>query len=120
MNGLPKCINGIYIPILFADDTSILFIHSNLAKFNVNIHIVLDIKHTWFKENFLSLNFEKTHYIQFRTRNSASIDMEIGCDNNLISNALYTKFLGLTIDSMLSWRTHRSTNNYIKYCLLYN
>jgi hypothetical protein len=30
----------------------------------------------------------------------------ISCDNNLISNALHTKFLGLTIRSMLSWRTH--------------
>ena len=39
-------------------------------------------------------------------RNSTSIDLEIGCDNNLISNVLHTKFIGLTIDSMLSWRTH--------------
>jgi hypothetical protein len=29
MNDLPKCINDISIPILFADDTSILFAHSN-------------------------------------------------------------------------------------------
>jgi hypothetical protein len=106
MNDLPKCINNISIPISFADDISILFTHSNITKFNVNIHTVLDIIHTWFKEKFLSLNFEKTHFIHFRTRNSTSIDLEIGCDNNLISNALHTKFLGLTIDSMISWRTH--------------
>jgi hypothetical protein len=39
-------------------------------------------------------------------RNSPSIDLKIGSDDNLISNALHTKFLGLTIDSMLQWRTH--------------
>jgi hypothetical protein len=32
--------------------------------------------------------------------------LEIGCDDNLISNALHTKLLGLTVDSMLSWQTH--------------
>jgi hypothetical protein len=67
MNDLPKCINDICIPILFADDTSILFTHFNIAEFHVNNHAVLDIVNTWFKENFLSINFEKTHYIRFRT-----------------------------------------------------
>jgi hypothetical protein len=90
------------VHILFADDTSILFTHSNIDEFNVNIETVLDIVHTWFKEKFLSLNFEKTHFFHFRMRNSTSIDLEIGCDNSLISNALHIKFLGLTIDSMLS------------------
>jgi hypothetical protein len=72
----------------------------------VNIHAVLEVRNTLFKENFLSFNFEKTHYIHFKTRNSPSTDLKIGSDNNLISNALHTKFLGLTIDGMFSWRTH--------------
>jgi hypothetical protein len=96
---------------LFADDRSILFNHSNIDELNGNIQTVLDIIHTWFTENFISLNFEETRFIHFRTRNITSIYLEIGCDNNLIPNALYTKFLGLTVDSMLSWRTHRSNNN---------
>ena len=62
MNHLPKCINDISIPILFADDTSILFTHSNIDEFKVNIQTVLDIIHAWFKENFLSLNFEKNSF----------------------------------------------------------
>jgi len=32
--------------------------------------------------------------------------MKIGYNNKLISNVLSTKFLGLTTDSTLSWRTH--------------
>jgi hypothetical protein len=38
--------------------------------------------------------------------NSPSTDLKICSDNNLISNALHTKFLGLRIDSMLSRRTY--------------
>jgi hypothetical protein len=32
--------------------------------------------------------------------------MKVGFGNKLISNALRTKFLGLTVGSILSWRTH--------------
>jgi len=32
--------------------------------------------------------------------------MKIGYNNKLIPNVLSTKFLGLTTDSTLSWRTH--------------
>jgi len=32
--------------------------------------------------------------------------MKIGQNNKLIPNTLHTKFLGLTIDSTLSWRIH--------------
>ena len=49
---------------------------------------------------------KKTHYIHFKTRNSPSIDMKIDLKNKLIPNALFTKFLGLTIESILSWRIH--------------
>jgi hypothetical protein len=40
INDLPKFINKTSTPILFADDTSILFAHSNLTDLNKNIHIV--------------------------------------------------------------------------------
>jgi len=32
--------------------------------------------------------------------------MKIDLNNKLIPNALFTKFLGLTIDSTLSWKIH--------------
>jgi len=46
------------------------------------------------------------HCNHFKTRNSEAIDVKIGYNNKLIPNVLSTKFLGLSIDSMLSWRTH--------------
>ena len=49
---------------------------------------------------------EKNYFIHFKSRNNPTIDMKISYNNKLIPNALSTKFLGLTIDSVLSWRIH--------------
>ena len=46
MHDLPKCMNNISIPILFADDTSICFTHSDITEFNVIIHTVRKIINT--------------------------------------------------------------------------
>ena len=40
INDLPEIINKTSASIIFADDTSILFTHSNLIDLNKNIHIV--------------------------------------------------------------------------------
>jgi hypothetical protein len=42
----------------------------NIDEFNVNIQTVLDIIHTWFKENFLSLNFEEEEDERKKNNNS--------------------------------------------------
>jgi len=57
----------------------------------------------------LSLNLDKTHFIHFVTKNSSSIDFNIMHGNKKIANVYNTKFLGLTLDNTLSWRTHRDT-----------
>jgi hypothetical protein len=56
--------------MLCADDTSILLTSSNLTNYNKDIRIVFELINKWFKENVLSLNFEKTHYIHFITKNN--------------------------------------------------
>jgi hypothetical protein len=105
-NDLPKIINNKSLLILFPDNTSILFIISNLTNYNKDILTVFQIKNKWFKENFLSLNFEKTHNIHFITKNNQTTNMEIVCDDKLIPIVSHTKFLGINIDSTLSWTTH--------------
>ena len=59
-----------------------------------------------FKGNFLSLNFEKTHYIHYITKNNPTINIKIHYDSKLIPSIINTKFLGVNIDSTLSWRNH--------------
>jgi hypothetical protein len=51
INELPKEINKISAPIIFVDDTSILFTHSNLICFYNNTHIVFETLNKWFKVN---------------------------------------------------------------------
>jgi hypothetical protein len=69
INDLPKFLNDKSVPILFADDTSILVSHSNPTDFNNNhINTVFKILCDWFKQNLLSLNFTKTHFTKFTTK----------------------------------------------------
>jgi hypothetical protein len=49
----------------------------------------------------LSLNYNKTQYIQFRTKTDPRNEIIIGYDNNYISNNIDTKFLGLIIDTVV-------------------
>jgi len=35
----------------------------------------------WFSGNSLSLNFDKTNFLQFRPKNSYEINIKISCDN---------------------------------------
>jgi hypothetical protein len=69
INDLPAVINKKAIPVLFADDTSIHYTHRSFMEFHVNIETVLGNVNKWFKNNCLSLNIEKTHYIPFKTKN---------------------------------------------------
>jgi hypothetical protein len=63
----------------------------------------------WFSINLLSLNLDKTHYMQFMTKNSSLIDFNITHGNKKIANVCNTKFLGLTLDNTLPWKTHIDT-----------
>jgi len=60
----------------------------------------------WLKNRYLKVNFEKNHYVHFKTGNNPAIDMNVAYNNKLIPNVPSTKILGLTIDSMFSWRIH--------------
>jgi len=59
INNLRKIINKTSAPIIFADDTTILFAHSNPIDFNKNIYIVFITSNKWLTANQQSLNFNK-------------------------------------------------------------
>jgi hypothetical protein len=52
---------------------------------------------------------DMTHFIKFVTKNSSLIDFSTKHRNNKIANICSTKFLGLTLNNTLSWRTHTGT-----------
>jgi len=106
INDLPKIINKTSRPIIFADDTSILFAHPELIDLSKNIQVIFTTLNKWLRANQLSLNFNKTKYVHFTTKRNMTTNLEIEFNNKFINNSSYTKFLGVTIDHMLSWKNH--------------
>jgi hypothetical protein len=76
-------LNDKSVPILFADDTSILVSHPNPLVF--------------YKTNLLYLNLAKTHFIKFISKNNNYSELDINFDNKPIYAITCTRFLGLTV-----------------------
>jgi len=93
-------------PILFEDDTSIIITNPSPSKLKEDINNIIYNINDWFRGNSLSLNFDKTYFLQFRPKNSYETNKKISCDNKLIKETKSTKFLALDIDRSLSWKNH--------------
>ncbi len=94
--------------LLYADDTNILFSHSDLDQLVDHVNSELCNISSWFKANKLSLNIDKSNYIIFKNRfgNRNYEDLDISIDDNRISRVFYTKFLGVIVDDCLTWNKH--------------
>ena len=55
--------------VLFADDTSVIITGPNQEGLKMTLNKMLSDINSWFKANFLSLNFNKTYYLQIQTKN---------------------------------------------------
>jgi hypothetical protein len=60
----------------------------------------------WFQSNFLTLNCNKTHCLQFLVKKQNTMNIQIVISSSVITNTNSTKLLGLTIDNTLSWKEH--------------
>jgi hypothetical protein len=60
----------------------------------------------WFRVNLLSINVDKTHYIQFKTQNKPTLDVNIVCNDTLITALPNIKFLGIYVHDLINWRCH--------------
>ena len=106
INDLPKTTDKGAKVVIFTDDSSIIVIISNQGGLQtVLIKTISDII-SWFKVNFLLLNFNKTYCLEFRTRNCNDTTVDINYFNKSIANVPYTNFLGLLIDDTLTWDNH--------------
>jgi hypothetical protein len=92
----------------FTDDTSLLITGFNKLDFNININQLLHSIISWFNSNLLTLNFDKTRYVEFRTKNYYQVETILRYEQKYISNSTNTetKFLGLIIEETLSWNHH--------------
>jgi len=109
INDLPQITSDNSKIVLCAEDTNIIITNPNPTNFENCVNNIFQHINEWFSTNSLSLNLDKTHYMQFVTKNSSLIDVNITHGNKKIANACNTKFLGLTLDNKLSWKTHIDT-----------
>ena len=97
--------------ILFADDTNIFYSHKNFHSLITTLNLKLSKVSSWFICNKLSLNIAKTNVMLFKPSNLPNIrqnNFDIHIAGLPITEKKATKFLGVTIDSSLSW------NDYIR------
>jgi hypothetical protein len=57
----------------------------------------------------VSLNIDKTEFMQLATKTSSLLDLNIMHRNKKVVNIYNTTFLGLTLDSTFTWKIHIDT-----------
>ena len=103
INDLSLTVSKLGNSILFADDMSIIISNTNPEEFKNNINSVMTEIINWFQGNLLTLNCNKTHFLQFLTTKQNEIKIQMIASNSIITNINSTKFLGLIINNTLSF-----------------
>jgi hypothetical protein len=106
INDLPSIINKNNNMVLFADDTSIIVTDINKLDFGNNLNQTLKDIDSWFNANLLTLNLNKSQYVEFPSMNYYNITSRIVDDQIQLPKATETKFLGLIIVDTLTWEQH--------------
>ena len=91
--------------ILFADDTTLHKTHRNLNYLEWCLQDDMQTLTDWFKANKLTLNLDKTVCILFQQKGSDKA-FKIQIDTVKIRTSNEIKFLGMWLDSHLSWSVH--------------
>lgn len=101
---------------MFEDDTNILITSPNLNDFQINVNTAFKCVTEWLKVNLLSINFDKTHYIQFTTNNKPITNTKTAYDNKQI---IATPNITFYIKDTVNWTGHieHSSSSIVQYCI---
>jgi hypothetical protein len=92
INDLHKIVHKDNNIVLFADDTSITITDSNKLDFNINNNQTFQDISTWFNVGLLMLNFSKTQYLDFRTKNYYNVNTQNTYGLKCITNTTEINF----------------------------
>ena len=92
--------------VLFADDTNMFITGKDMNVLCRQLNEDLRNIQEWLQCNKLSLNVLKTHYMIFTPKNKVIDDIEVKIHDVQIQRVYTTKFLGVQIDSKLTWKMH--------------
>jgi protein associated with RNAse G/E len=95
--------------VLFANDTSVIINESNFTNLERKLNMVFKSMKEWFNSNMLSLNLGKTYCMQFSTKYNLAHKLYIEYDNKLLLESSEIKFLGITLENIMSWKKHIDT-----------
>ena len=105
-NDFSKCSN-VFDFHFFVDDTNLFYFNSNLADLESIVNYNLKMVSDWLMANKVSLNIDKTNFIIFRPPQKVKCNIvKLKISNREIAQEKFIKFLGLLIDSHLSWKYH--------------
>ena len=93
--------------VLFADDSNFFCTGKDLPSLINTVNNELKYVVEWLNANKMSLNVDKTHFMIFHSKGKKiHCDENVQIMGNIISKVETTKFLGVIIDSNLSWNQH--------------
>ena len=93
--------------VIFADDTSVFYSHNDFNYLKNLLNGELSKISQWFKCNKLSLNVNKTNFINFSKISHPRRDnCVLMIDEVPLTEKHSAKFLGVTLDSNLTWSEH--------------
>ena len=104
INDLPKCVK-FCSSILYADDTTLFLVGRSLKFLRIKMQYDLKELSAWLIANGLKLNVSKTKVLLFN-RAGLNPTVNLLVDNEAIENVVEFKFLGLVLDSTLSFHSH--------------
>ena len=92
---------------LFADDTNIYYESSNISDIQKTVNKELNKVRKWLEANRLALNIDKTNFVIFHSpKNLYNDQITIKFGGKKVSQETCVKFLGVLLDSSLSWKPH--------------
>ncbi|XP_045488502.1 uncharacterized protein LOC123690046 [Pieris rapae] len=92
---------------LYADDTSLFYFGNSVEVLVADAQNDLNLLHEWFQSNLLTINITKTNYVIFAAKNKKiNNNFELKIDEKLLERKTKEKYLGLTLDSNLTWKPH--------------
>ena len=93
---------------LYADDTVLYLSGDNIYDVVTKLQEDLDKYSGWCIQNCLTLNVKKTKYVIFGTRQrTKSInDFDLKLNDTLLHKEPFSKYLGITLDSHLTYKQH--------------
>ena len=100
-------VSRVLFPILFADDSNVFLSGKSPDEMIDIMNTELDRLFIWLQANTLSLNIKKTHFMFFcPPKKKALFSKSLQILGQTIEQKQETKFLGVMLDSKLTWASH--------------